>query len=146
MICLSFCLLLGSKSILEGRSGQCISMFIISIQILKIYFIEYALTVVPIFLPVPPSTWYPPFHPSMPHLNSCPWVVHISYLASPFPILFLTSPCLFCTYHLCFLIPEPFLPFSLFPLPTDNLPCDLHFCDSVPILDFCLACFFRFSC
>ena len=30
-------------------------------------------------------------------LSSCPWVVHISSLASTFPILFLTSPCLFCT-------------------------------------------------
>ena len=49
-----------------------------------------------------------------PHLSSCPWVTRISSFASPFSILFLTSPCLFCTYHLCFLIPEPVPPF--FPL------------------------------
>ena len=30
-------------------------------------------------------------HPHSP-LGSCPWVVHVSSLASPFPILFLTSP------------------------------------------------------
>ena len=55
----------------------------------------------------------PPFPPAIPHLSSCPWVVCISSLASPFPILFLPSPCLFCTYQLCFLIPIPLSPFSL---------------------------------
>ena len=44
-------------------------------------------------------------------LNSCPWVVHVSSLASPIPILFLISTCLFC-FQLCFLIPAPFPPFS----------------------------------
>ena len=47
-----------------------------------------------------------------PQLSSCPWVLHVSSLASPFPILFLTSPRLFSTYHLCFLFPVPF-PHSL---------------------------------
>ena len=63
------------------------------------------------------------------------------FFDSPFPILFLTSPCLFCTYHLCFLFPVPFLPLSPFALPTYKPPCDLHFCDSVPILVVCLVCF-----
>ena len=76
-----------------------------------------------------------------PALNSCPWVLHISSLASPFPILFLTSPCLFCTYHLCFLIPVPFPPSSPQPFPANNPPCDLHFCDSVPVPVVCLVCF-----
>ena len=129
----------------------------------------------------------------------------------------LTSPCLFCTYHLCYLFPVPFPPFPPFnplhpalpppftptpqfmsmgrtynffgfptsytilnlslsilylqfllpipctfppfsPLtnPTDNPPCDLHFCDPLPVLVVCLDCFyfsfifccffFRFSC
>ena len=35
-------------------------------------------------------------------LSSCPWVVHTSSLDSPLPIVFLTSPCLFCTYCSCF--------------------------------------------
>ena len=60
-------------------------------------------------------------------LSSCPWVVHIRSLASPFPILFLTSPCLFCTYQLCFLFLEPFPSFSSLPLLADNPPCDLYF-------------------
>ena len=32
------------------------------------------------------------------------------------------------------LIPCTFPPFSPFPLPADNPPCGLHFCDSVPVL------------
>ena len=64
--------------------------------------------------------------PAFPHLSSCPWVVHIHSLASPFPILFLTSPCLFCPYHLCFLFPVSFPPFPSLPLPIDNPPFDLH--------------------
>ena len=43
----------------------------------------------------------PTLLPSFTHLSSWPWVIHISSFSSPFPILFLTSPCLFCTYHLC---------------------------------------------
>ena len=76
--------------------------------------------------------------------SSCPWVMHLSSLASPFPILFLTSPCLFCTYRLCCLFPVPFSPLSPHPIPTDNPPCDLHFCDSVPVLCVCLVCFSLF--
>ena len=93
-----------------------------------------------------------PFHPYSPppaNLSSCLWVVHISSLASPFPILCLTSSCPFCTYHLCFLFPVPFPPFSSLSLFSDNPLCDLHFCDSVPVLVVCLVCFnffFRFSC
>ena len=43
-------------------------------------------------------------------LSSCPWVMHINTLASPFPILSLTPACLFCFYRLCFLFPAPFSP------------------------------------
>ena len=64
------------------------------------------------FIPLHPV---PPSHPHSPPLSSCPWVVHITSLASTFPILFLTSPCLFSTYQLCFLFPVPF-PYS-FPFP-----------------------------
>ena len=88
---------------------------------------------------LPPGTHLPPAFP--PPLSSCPWVILISSLASPFPILFLTSPCLFCTYHLCFLFPVPFPPFSSLSLPNDNPPCDLHFCHSTPVLVICLVCF-----
>ena len=77
-------------------------------------FMGHAITAVPFFLPftslrpVPPPTRIPP-------LSSCPWVVHVSSLASPLPILFLTSPCLFCTYQLCFSLPVPFPLFSSSP-------------------------------
>ena len=88
-------------------------------------FIDYAITVVPFILLHPAHSLPPAFPP----FSSCPWVIHINSLASTFPVLFLTSPCLFSTYHLCYLFSVPFPP--LFPShsPTDNLPCDLHFCD-----------------
>ena len=94
--------------------------------------------------PLPPAPLFPS---AMSLLSSCPWVVHISSLASPFPIQFLTSPCLFCTYHLGFLCPVSLSPFLLPPPPTDNPPCDLHFCEPVPVLVVCLVhfcCFFFF--
>ena len=94
----------------------------------------YAITFIPflsaLYSPLP-CTHLPP---AFPHLSSCPFVINVSFLASPFPVLFLISRCLFCTYHLCFLFPGPFSPFSPICLPTDNPPRDLHFCDSVPIL------------
>ena len=82
----------------------------------EVYFIDYAITVVPFISPL-----YPPALPSLPQpafpaLSSCPWVIHISSLASPFPILFVTSPYLFCTYHLCFLFPVPFPQLSPCPM------------------------------
>ena len=80
-----------------------------------------------------------PLPPSFSTFSSCPWVVHISSLASLFHILFLTSPCLFYAAILL-LIPCTFSPI-LPHLPADNPPCDLHFCDSVPVLVVCLVCF-----
>ena len=108
-------------------------------------FLKYILLIIILqlsnfFLPFTPLHSVPLFHQHYPHLSLCPWVVHTSSLDSPFPIVFLTSPCLFCTYHLCFLLPVPFPPFSSLPLPADDLPCDLHFCDSVPVLVVCLVC------
>ena len=44
-------------------------------------------------------------------------------------------------------IPCTFSPILPSPLPTDNPPRDLSFCDSVPVLVVCLVCFcFRFGC
>ena len=102
---------------------------------------DYNIIDVPFFFsPLSPSALYPP-PPAFPVLSSGPWVVHTSSLASPFPILFLTSSCLFCTSKLCFLIPAPFPPFSPFPLPGDNPPNDLHIYNSVPVLVVCLVSF-----
>ena len=98
----------------------------------------------PPFIPLCPAHPFPPAFPAP--FSSCPWVVHISSLASPFPILFFTSPCLFSTYRLCHLFPVPFSSSS----PADSPPCDLHFCDFVPVLvvclvRFCLCFVLRFS-
>ena len=78
-----------------------------------------------------------------PHLSSCPRFVHISTLASSFPILFLTPPVYYvptnyATYSLYLLSHSPFL------LQVDNPPCDLHCCDSIPVLVVCLGSFFSF--
>ena len=93
----------------------------------------------------PPSC--KPFPSTFPHLSSHPRVMHINSLASTFTILFLPSPCLFFYLPLCYLFSVPFPPFSSLSLPTDNSPCDLLFCDSVPVLVVCLVCFcFCFRC
>ena len=70
--------------------------------------------------PIFPLYSLPPYTPlpsTFPPLTSCPWVIHIGSLASPFPILSLTSPCLFCTCHLCclflYLFPHSHPPTSL---------------------------------
>ena len=112
-----------------------------------IYIIDYAITVVPFSLLHSLLPCTPPLSHILPTNSSCPWVIHIHSLASTFPTLFLPSPCLFSTYHLCYLFSVPFPP--LFPShsPVDNPPCDLHFCGSVPILVVCLVCFcFCFRC
>ena len=86
------------------------------------------------------------FPSTLPPYSSCPCVILISSLASTFPTLFLPSPYLFSTYHLCYFFSVPFLPISSSHSPVDNPPCDLHFCGSVPVL-VCLVCFcFCFRC
>ena len=71
------------------------------------------------FSPLFPSTLYlySLQHSPPPHLSSCPCIAHVSSLASPISILFLTSPCAFYAYHLCFLFPVLFIPVLPIPLP-----------------------------
>ena len=76
-----------------------------------------------LFIPLHPAPTPPP---AFPHLSSCPWVLHISSLASPFPTLFLTSPYFVPTIYASYSL--YLYPIALIPLPTDNPPCDLHFC------------------
>ena len=115
--------------------------YFLSHQLLKIYILLIVLLQLSHFFPLYSPLSCTPLPPSFPHLSSRPWVIHMSSLASPFPILFLTSPCLFSTYHLCFLFPLPFPASSLLPIPVDNPPCDLYFCESVPVLVVCLVHF-----
>ena len=104
----------------------------------KIYFIVYAITVVP-FPPFTPLHPAHPLPPTFPPYSSRPWVIHISSLASTFPILFLPCP---------YFLPTIYATYSLYlsPLspshsPVNNPPCDLHFCGFVPVLVVCLVCF-----
>ena len=78
----------------------------------------------PPFIPFHPAC---PLLPAFPPFSSCPWVIHVSSLASTFPILFLTFPCLFSTYYLGYLFSVPFPSLSPCHSPTDTPPCDLHF-------------------
>ena len=86
----------------------CLFYFLFFKYILLIMLLQLSHYFLP-FIPLCPAL---PLPLLFPYLSSCPWVIHISYLASPFPTLFFTSPCLFCTYHLCFLFPVPFPPSS----------------------------------
>ena len=63
-----------------------------------LYFIDYAVTVVLIFFPFLPSAQQPHSLRQFPHHRSCPWVMCMSSLATPFPILYFTSPWLFYNY------------------------------------------------
>ena len=95
----------------------CLALIFRSMISFELIFLKYILLIMLLqfshfFSPLFPSALH---HP--PTLSSCPWVVHVSSLVSPFPILLLTSPCLFCTYLLCFLFPVPF-PHILLPLIT----------------------------
>ena len=81
-----------------------------------------------------PFTQLHPAHllpPTFPLSSSCPWVILISSLASTFPTLCLPSPCLFSTYHLCYLFSVPFPPLSPSQSSIDNPPCELDFCGSM---------------
>ena len=72
---------------------------------LKLYFIDYVITVIPIWplCSLPPNT--PHSLSQSPHHCSCPQVMCISSLATPFPILYLTSSWLFCNYLFVLLNP-----------------------------------------
>ena len=89
--------------------------------------------------PPPPSI---PYSLSQcPHHCSCPWVMHISSLAPPFPTLYFISPWLFSNYLFVLLTALTSSPISLHPLPSGNHQNTLCICDSVSVLLVCLVCF-----
>ena len=95
-------------------------------------------------------SWYFPLcpHPSStphslrqsPHHCSCSWVIHISSLAIPFPILYFISPWQFYKYLFVLLNPLIYSPIPSHPLPSgnhQNATC-IHDSDSILL---CLVCF-----
>ena len=65
----------------------------------------------PPFIPLHPVH---PLPPTFPAFSSCPWIIYISSLASPFPILFLTSPIDF--------VPTNYAAYSMYLFPHSPLP------------------------
>ena len=88
----------------------------------------------------------PPLPQTLLHHCSCPWVLRISSLTTPF---------LYCTLHphgysvatyLHFLIPSPPYPVSHTPTSSGNHQNTLSIHDWVSVLLVLLVCFFRFNC
>ena len=79
-------------------------------------------------------------HPIKSRTHLTPYVV-IRILSIIFSMLYFTSPRLFCSTNLYFLIPSPFLPFS--PKPPSSCKCQNVPCiyESVSVLLLCLFCF-----
>ena len=91
------------------------------------YFNEYAITVVPICHPLPLLHPALPTHSGNSHHCSCPCFMYISSLSTTFPILYFTSPWLFCNYLFVLLnlfTSSPILPLPL-PIwhPSKHSPC-----------------------
>ena len=86
----------------------------------------------------PPFTLLHPTHPlppTFPHYSSCPWVIHISSLASTFPIVFLPSPCFLPTIYATYsLYLSPLSP------PPNPLLITLHVISISVVLCFCSSC------
>ena len=81
-----------------GKVFQCLDFSFFKIYILLIVLLQLCYYICPIFSPLHPHLPGTPIPSSLPpNLSSCSWVIHVHSLASPFPILFLTFPCLFST-------------------------------------------------
>ena len=108
------------------------------LSFLKLHFIDYTIMVVFIFPPLPPPPSTPNSLKQSPHHCSCPWVVHISSLATPFPILYFTAPWLFFNYLFVLLKTLTFSPIPSYTLPSGTHQNALHIHDSVSVLLVCL--------
>ena len=97
---LLLCLICFLDSIVDRYIFIAILLFIVFF-LLNYILLIMLLQLCQLFSPLYPLLLYTPTLLHSAPLSSCPWVIHIRSLASPFPILFLTSPCLFCARN-CF--------------------------------------------
>ena len=97
----------------------------------------------PNFSPVAPLHPAPPYSlRPCPHHWSCPWVMCINSLATPFPVLYLTSPWLFCNYLLVLLNP-----FTSSPIPPHpSLIWRPSKCSPYPWFCLCFSCLLSLFC
>ena len=116
---------------MQGKVGEVLVFF-------YVYFINYAITVVPIFLHLSPSAWY-----SLPSSNHSLQFMPMgrAYKFFGFSISYTILHLPLSIFYLPFmlLIPCTFPPILLFAFPADNLSRDLHFCESVPVQVVCLV-------
>ena len=116
------------------KRGQCNG----GAKFFLIYFIDYAITVVPfspLYSPLPctpPSTCTPPLQFMSMGRTYKFFGFYISYTILTLPLSNFYPP--FMLLILCTFFPS--LPTHS---PADNPPCDLHFCDSVPVSLVCLV-------
>ena len=122
----------------DGRKHPTFSAY----YALLFFFIDNAVTVVPIFSPLLPSTQQPPLPPVIPLPlftsmgPACKFFGNsISYAYSRHP------PAYSVPTNVYFLVPSPFPPFPQMPLPTAHHPNVLPICDSVSVLFVHLVCF-----
>ena len=93
------------------------------------------------------SPYCPPSPSTLPFPQAIPMPLFMSmghtykFLAAPYPILYFTSPWLFCNY--LFVLPNPLTssPILPYPLPSGNHQNHLCIHDSVSVLLVCLVCF-----
>ena len=93
----------------------------------------------PSFPPLVPLYPSPPLqsYRQSPHLCSCPWVMCVSSLASPFPILYFISPWLFCNYQFVLLNTLTSSPILTHPTPIWQ-PSEVQGCRG--LTEACCAC------
>ena len=105
---------------------------------LELYFIDYAIRIVLIFLKCAPSRRQSPQWWDC----SCPWVLRhdCKFFGCSISCTVLTSPWLLCNYLFVLLNPLTSSPFPYTPHPSGNHQNSLCIHDSVSVLD-CLVCF-----
>ena len=103
----------------------------------KVFFIDYAITVFPIFPFIPLHPVPPTLQHSSP-LCSCPWVVHVNSLSPVSYTIFYLSPSILCLRIMLFL-PCTFSLLFLPPSSPLNSLCVMSISDSVPVLVVCFV-------